>query len=189
MLKAGSFFQGFLMRSNYSSPQIAIHWLVVLLVVGAYCAMEFRGFAPRSYRPYFNIVHVSCGISVLVLMVTRLLLRLKHAAPPITPKPSAMMTGLAHLGHLAIYLLFIALPLLGLLMMYNRGGPWIAFGLPMPHAAEANFDLVDTLKEYHELLATLGYFIVGLHAAAALLHHYIFKDNTLLRMMPKKRER
>lgn len=175
------------MRSKFSGLQIAIHWLVFLLVIVTYCAMEFRGFAPRAYRPYFNIVHVSCGITILVLMVTRLLVRLKTPTPPIVPKPSPMMTGLAHLGHLVIYLLFIVLPILGLLMMYNRGGNWIAFGLPMPHAAESNFDLVDMLKGYHVTLAMLGYYVIALHALAALAHHYFFKDNTLLRMMPKKR--
>lgn len=174
------------MRSNYSGLQIAIHWLVFLLVVTAYCAMELRGLAPRSFRPWFNIVHVSCGISILVLMVLRLLVRLKKPAPPIVPKPSPAITGLAHLGHMVIYLLFIALPIIGLVMMYNRGGPWIAFGITMPHASEANFDLVDTLKEYHVLLANLGYYVIGLHALAALMHHYYFKDNTLRRMLPGK---
>lgn len=175
------------MRCNYSGLQIAIHWLVFLLVIVTYCAMEFRGFAPRDWRPYFNIVHVSCGITILVLMIARLLVRLKSPTPPIVPKPSPMLTGLAHLVHLIIYLLFIALPILGLLMMYNRGGNWIAFGLSMPHAAEANFDLVDMLKEYHVTLAMFGYYVIALHALAALAHHYFFKDNTLLRMMPKKR--
>ena len=175
------------MRSNYSGLQIAIHWLVFLLVIVTYCAMEFRGFAPRDWRPYFNIVHVSCGITILVLMIVRLLVRLKSPTPAIVPKPSPMLTGLAHLGHLIIYLLFIALPILGLLMMYNRGGNWIAFGLSMPHAAEANFDLVDMLKEYHVTLAMFGYYVIALHALAALAHHYFFKDNTLLRMIPKKR--
>lgn len=175
------------MGNKYSSLQIGIHWLVFLLVIGAYCAMELRGFAPRSYRPWFNVVHVSCGISILVLMVTRLLVRLKYPAPPIVPKPKPMMTGLAHLGHLVIYLLFIVLPVIGLLMIYNRGNPWIAFGIVMPHAAEANFDLADTLKSWHETLANLGYFVIALHAAAALMHHYFWKDNTLLRMMPRKR--
>lgn len=60
-----------------------------------------------------NMVHVSCGMSILVLMVARLLVRLKRPAPPIIPKPKPMMTGMAHLGHLCIYLLFIALPLIG----------------------------------------------------------------------------
>lgn len=86
------------------------------------------------------MIHVSCGISITVLMVARLLIRLKFPAPPIQPKPKAMITGLSHLGHLVIYLLFIALPLIGMVMMYNRGNDWFAFGLTMPHAAEGNFD-------------------------------------------------
>jgi len=98
-----------------------------------------------------------------------------------------MMTGRAHLGHLIITLLFIALPIIGLLMMWNRGNNWFAFGITMPHASEANFDLVDTLKSWHVTLATLGYYAIGLHAAAALVHHYVWKDDTLLRMMPGKR--
>lgn len=109
------------MGNKYSRLQISIHWLVFLLVIVAYCAMEFRGFFPRSDRPLINMIHVSCGISILVLMVVRLLLRLKYPTPPIIPKPKPMMTGLAHLGHLVIYLLFIALPVIGLVMMYNRG--------------------------------------------------------------------
>lgn len=120
-------------------------------------------------------------------MVARLIIRLKRPAPPIVPKPKPWMTGMAHLGHLIITLLFILLPLLGLGLMYNRGNPWIAFGLVMPHAAESNFGLADLFKEYHKLLANLSYYVVGLHALAALLHHYLWKDNTLLRMMPRKK--
>ncbi|HAY4075614.1 TPA: cytochrome b561, partial [Escherichia coli] len=56
------------MENKYSRLQISIHWLVFLLVIAAYCAMEFRGFFPRSDRPLINMVHVSCGISILVLM-------------------------------------------------------------------------------------------------------------------------
>ncbi|MDX6022371.1 cytochrome b561 [Scandinavium sp. V105_16] len=175
------------MRDKYSSLQIGIHWLVFLLVVITYAAMELRGFFPREYRPIFNMVHVSGGISILILMVTRLLVRLKQPAPPIVPKPKPWMTGMAHLGHLIIFVLFIVLPVLGLVMMYNRGNPWMAFGIIMPYASVANFELADNLKEYHELLANIGYYVIGLHALAALMHHYLWKDNTLLRMMPRKK--
>jgi len=172
------------MRTKYTSLQIAIHWLVFLLIIVAYCAMEFKGFFPRTARPVINMIHVSCGISVLVLMVTRLVVRLKFRAPPIEPKPKPMVTGLSHLGHLVVYLLFIALPLIGIVMMYNRGTDWLAFGLVMPHAAESNFDLVDVLKEWHETLANVGYVVIGLLARAALLQHYFLKVNTLLGLMP-----
>ena len=53
------------MGNKYSGLQIGIHWLVFLLVIVAYSAMEFRGFFPRNYRPLFNMVHVSCGITIL----------------------------------------------------------------------------------------------------------------------------
>ena len=175
------------MREKYSGLQIAIHWLVFLLVIVTWCAMDLRGFFSREYRPWFNMVHVSCGMTILVLMVARLVIRLKRPAPPITPKPKPWMTGMAHLGHLVIYLLFIALPIIGLCLMYNRGHSWLAFGLVMPHAADSNFELVDFFKHYHVLLAKTSYYVVGLHALAALLHHYIWKDNALLRMMPKKK--
>lgn len=175
------------MRSRYTTLQISIHWLVALLVIVAYATMELRGYAPRNLRWLVNMVHVSCGISVMVLMVARLLVRLKYPAPPIVPKPRGMVIGLSHLGHLAVYLIFIVLPVLGFLSMYYRGGNWMAFGLPMPSAAVGDEDLVETLSDYHVLIANISYCVVGIHAAAALLHHYLWKDNTLLRMMPGKR--
>lgn len=176
------------MRTKYTSLQISIHWLVFLLVVGAYCAMELRGFAPRSYRPLINSIHFTCGISVLVLMVARLLVRIKYRAPAIVPRPHPAVTGISHLVHTIVYLMFIALPVLGFLAMYYRGSDWVAFGLQMPVAAVPDEDLEFSIKSWHKLLANTGYFVIGLHAFGALFHHYVWKDNTLLRMMPGKRQ-
>ncbi|STF86853.1 cytochrome b561 [Escherichia coli] len=91
-----------------------------------------------------------------------------------------MMTGLAHLGHLVIYLLFIALPVIGLVMMYNRGNPWFGVWFDDALRFRGQFRTGNSLKSWHETLANLGYFVIGLHAAAALAHHYFWKDNTLL---------
>ncbi|WP_427990330.1 cation transporter dimerization domain-containing protein [Achromobacter sp.] len=61
------------------------------------------------------------------------------------------------------------------------------FGLEVPALVSPDKALADQVKELHETLATVGYFLVGLHAAAALLHHYVFRDNTLVRMLPGRR--
>ncbi|WP_058910190.1 cytochrome b561 [Entomohabitans teleogrylli] len=177
------------MGNKFAPLQITLHWLVFILIVAAYCAMELRGLAPTGWRPWFNITHITCGLSVLVLMIARLALRLKYRTPEIVPRLSPMMTGLAHLGHTALYLLFIALPLLGFFIQYYRGREWGVFGVAMPFASVADEDLRETLTSWHELLANAGYFVIGLHALAALLHHYYWRDNTLLRMMPGKRGR
>jgi len=44
--------------------------------------------------------------------------------------------------------------------------------------------LSEQVKELHETVATIGYFLIGLHALAALYHHYVRKDDTLRRMLP-----
>ena len=44
--------------------------------------------------------------------------------------------------------------------------------------------LAHTLEDIHEAIANAGYFLIGLHAAAALFHHYVVRDNTLRLMVP-----
>ena len=45
-------------------------------------------------------------------------------------------------------------------------------------------DFAKQIKSWHELGGTIGYWLIGLHAVAGLGHHYLIKDNTLLRMLP-----
>jgi len=47
-----------------------------------------------------------------------------------------------------------------------------------------NKELAHTLEEIHETAGVVGYYLIGLHAVAALLHHYVLRDNTLVRMLP-----
>lgn len=58
------------------------------------------------------------------------------------------------------------------------------YGLSLPPLAVENEDLAELIEEIHEVVGILGYCLIALHAAAALFHHYIQKDNTLLRILP-----
>ena len=59
-------------------------------------------------------------------------------------------------------------------------------GLPMLPISESK-ETARWFKDLHETGATVGYVLVGLHAAAALVHHYVQRDNTVLRMLPGTR--
>jgi len=179
------------MSDNYARPQIAFHWLTVILLTIAYAAIELRGFAVRgSWQGFALIVtHFSAGFSVLVVMLLRLLLRSRHRSPAITPPIARWQKGLSHAVHSALYALFIVLPILGLSSRYLSGRQWWLFGIAMPSSDNPNPVLAKTLIHWHETLAPLGYWLIGLHALAALFHHYFLKDNTLLRMMPSRRIR
>lgn len=59
----------------------------------------------------------------------------------------------------------------------------------MPALLARDKTLGHDLEEIHETVGTLGYYLVGLHAVAALFHHCVMRDDTLRRMLPRRRQR
>jgi cytochrome b561 len=78
------------------------------------------------------------------------------------------------------------MPLAGWLLLSAAGKPIPFFGLHLPALIGQSKDTAEFIKEIHETGGTVGYFLIGLHAVAALYHHYVVRDNTLLRMLPSR---
>jgi cytochrome b561 len=127
------------------------------------------------------------GLTVFGLVWLRLIARWLHPAPKAVVG-AGWERALAKLMHLALYALMIGLPLLGWLTLSAAGKPIPLFGLELPALVGANQDLAGELKELHETLAVAGYWLIGLHAAAALFHQYVRRDGTLQRMLPRHRQ-
>lgn len=176
---------------RYGSLSIGMHWLMLLLLVAVYACIELRAFYPRGSDPREALKqwHFMLGLAVFVLVWLRLTLRMKAPAPGIVPPVRVWQHRLAATVHLALYALMIVMPLLGWLLLSAKGKPVPFFSLELPALVGADAALADSLGSLHETIATAGYYLVGLHAAAALFHHYFLHDNTLLRMLPQRRRR
>ena len=79
----------------------------------------------------------------------------------------------------------ILIPVMGYIDS-SAGGYHISFFelFDIPKLIDKNEELMEFAKEIHEYLA---FFLIGLlvlHIGAALKHHFIFKDNILIRMLP-----
>jgi cytochrome b561 len=87
--------------------------------------------------------------------------------------------------HGLLYILMIATPILAWLMLAAGGKPvpYFEFFIPAPVAFDPA--LAKQIKGWHEWLGSLGYWLIGLHAVAGLIHHYYVRDNTLRRMLPR----
>jgi len=173
---------------RFSRLTIALHWFMLLLIVAVYASMELRGAFPKGGegRAFMQVAHFSLGLSVLALVVVRIVARFAGNTPDIVPTPPAWQGPLAKLVHLALYAMMVALPIVGWLILSAKGKPIPFFAFSLPPLIGENATLAKSLKEVHEAVATIGYGLIAVHAVAAIYHHRFMRDNTMLRMMPKR---
>jgi cytochrome b561 len=177
-------------QDRYASLSIGMHWLMLLLMIGVYAAINLADAFPKGSTPRADLKtwHFALGLCVMGLVALRLATRLLSGpAPRIEPQAPAWPHRLAAWAHVALYAFMIVMPVLGWLAVSAKGAPIEFFGLPLPALIGQDKELARSVKEVHETIGTIGYFLIGLHAAAALAHHYLWRDNTLLRMLPARR--
>ncbi|MBS1158572.1 MAG: cytochrome b561 [Proteobacteria bacterium] len=173
---------------RYGSLSIGLHWLMLLVLAAVYACIELREFFPKGSDPReaLKAWHFMLGLAVLILVALRIGAQVIAPSPRIVPAPPKWQESAGKLMHLALYALMIGLPLAGWLLLSAAGKPIPFFTTQLPALIAENKDLAKSIKEVHEVGGTIGYIIIGLHAAAALFHHYVVGDNTLLRMLPKR---
>lgn len=175
---------------NYGAIPQAVHWLTAFLVAVAWALGVFDDVLPKGQpRDLGLFVHISAGIAILALLVARVMWRFVDPAP--APEPTEpgwigpWLDRAARLGHLSLYVLLVAVPVIGVLLQFARGDALPLFGLaeiPSPWLRDRAF--ARSIKEVHEVLAHMLVILAIMHAAAALIHHWIFQDRTLARMLP-----
>ena len=176
---------------RYGSLSITLHWLMLLLIAAVYACIELRVNFPRGSDPReaLKTWHFMLGIGVLALAIVRLVVALRGPTPAIQPSPGALQAWLAKGGHFALYVLMLGMPVAGWLILSAEGKPVPFFGLELPPLIGPDKALAESIEDLHKTAGTVGYWLIVLHAAAALFHHYVQRDDTLTRMLPLARRR
>lgn len=148
--------------AGYTRPQIALHWLTLLLLIGVWFT---RGGAERALDAAREgatsgpPLHAIIGITILLLTLARIALRFTHGAPAPVATDSAAQQQATIWGHRLLYALLVLVPL---------GG------------AVTWFTVSDTP---HGLLGYALFIVVLGHAALALWHQHVKRDGTMERMI------
>jgi len=170
---------------TYTRPAIALHWLLALAIFGTFAVGIYMSDLPMSPTrlKLFNW-HKWAGVTILMLSFVRLAWRLTHRPPADLPMP-AWQSRAAHAAHLALYVLFFAVPLAGWAYSSAAGFPVVWFGvLPLPDFVPKDKALSELIKPAHAALAFAMAAIVLVHIAGALKHQFIDRDGLLQRMRP-----
>jgi len=172
-------------RITYDRRTILLHWIVAGTITFMWLLAQFNhNFLPKGpLRTNLWGVHVLVGLMLAVLIVCRIGWRLTHGAR-LPAAEHGVRHALAVAVHYALYLLTIAVVLLGL--AHLSGFP--LFGvLKLPTLWQK--PLNHAIGEWHGLAANAIAVVAVLHALAALYHHYVVRDRVLLRMIPGPRSR
>ena len=171
-------------RNRYHAVSIALHWAMLGIFITVYASIELRELFEKGteMRGLFKNAHFTAGLLILALVWIRIAARLMFPAPVITPAPTKGQALAAKIGHLVLYAFMIGMPIAGWLMLSAYGSKIPFFGIEMPALIGTDKGLASQIKELHELGGTIGYLLIAAHAAAALYHHYIKRDDTLKRM-------
>jgi cytochrome b561 len=177
--------------AGYTRTAIVLHWVLAALVIGNLAFGLYTVGLPLSPQKLKLFSwHKWIGVTVFMLAALRLLWRLTHPAPALPDAMRGWERRLARGAHVLLYVLFIAAPLTGWLFSSAAGFQTVYLGLiPIPDLLEKNREVADVLRFAHRWINYTMAAVIAGHAGAALKHHFVDRDDVLVRMLPFLRPR
>jgi cytochrome b561 len=174
---------------SYDRVMRAVHWTTLLLVAGVFVAVwiaepELVG---KSNSELIVQIHRSLGLTVAVLTIFRLIWRWHARIPPLPDDLPGVQKWAARANEALIYMLLLAQPVVGLLYSNAYGVRVKLFLLvPLPPVIARDPRFAEELGAIHNFLGYSLLALVGAHAAAALFHHFLRRDDVLNAMLPSR---
>lgn len=170
--------------SRYGAVAQAFHWLTVILVLAAYVLS--KGDQDSLYSAAadgLRRIHEALGVLVFIVVMLQLQWRLFDSTPAKQPMPQ-WMAATSKLVRIVIYALLIAIPATAVLGTWLVGIPVTLPGFDIaPPIAKAH-GLGQSIMKIHITLGEAILWVAGVHAAAALFHHFYLRDEVFRSMVP-----
>lgn len=173
----------------YDPVTRGLHWLNAVLALITFMLAWCLVAAPRhsDARPWLIMLHGSCGLVILAVMVFWAGWRLRHRSPALRPVLSLAEVMLARATQAGVFLLFAAMPVSGYVSLAAAGRTVSFFGLAdIPPLLSGDGRVSQAAIALHLLGQFLIYGLVALHIAAALMHGFFHRDGILERMLPRR---
>lgn len=179
-----------MMRGRYSRVAASLHWLMAVMVLAMLCTgLAMSGWLEMTKPDRFALFqwHKSLGVLLLWVIALRLIWRLWHRPPALPAAFKNWEVRASHMTHRLLYLLMIAMPLSGWLMVSasSYGLPTIVYGwFEWPHipGLEGNDAVEENAEFAHWLMAWALIGLIALHMGAWLKHWAVDGINLLPRM-------
>ncbi len=173
-------------NTGYGLITIIFHWLSALLIVFLFgLGVYMRGL--DYYSPWYHRgpeIHIAIGLFVFLLMSIRLFWRTSNLTPDAIPTISKLQLLAAKLIKIALYVGVFVICITGYFITTAEGKGANFFDLfAVPATIKLGAEAVDFVGFIHKYLSWAVIAMALLHALAALVHHFVKRDKTLVRML------
>ena len=169
---------------RYDRGTIVLHWLTAVAVVVLWLIAQFIDDFQDVGRIYARSSHILLGLALIAVVAVRLFWR-GTGGRKLPPAAAGLMQVAATAVHYGLYALLIAMLATGVANVLVRGDNILNL-VQVPSIAPDDKALRHTIEDIHGLLANGILILAGLHAAAALVHHFVWKDQVLRRMLASR---
>jgi cytochrome b561 len=158
------------------------HWAMALLIVWqATSALLHYFFDETAITDFFFGTHFSNGVLILVLAVLRGVWGLINLAR--RPAHDGALHRAAALGHVALYGLMIAVPVIAIIRAYGSTRPFSALGVQIFDGMETKVEWMSNLgNQWHGFLGWVLFALIAGHILMAFVHTYGLKQPLIARM-------
>jgi len=162
------------------------HWIGAVAFIAAFILGQLMDDAkggPAGSQLFF--FHASVGLASLGMVALRLLERARRGVPASLDSHADWEKKLSKIIQYGLYIVMIALPVTGVLIVWTKGHPVPFFGLAElgPWVPKSEF-AHEAIEEVHEALVPAIFPLLGLHIIGSVKHHFWDKDQTLARISP-----
>jgi cytochrome b561 len=169
--------------ARHDPTTIAFHWISAVLVAVIWGIGQTVDVPPNGLlRTDYRSLHIVLGVVLGAVLLARLAWRVTRNGM-LPPLDHGLLLFIARATHWALYALIILAVILGLGTAWVRGDTLFGW-FSIPAYDPGNRALIHLIQGWHALAANAIMIIAGVHATAALFHHYILRDATLRRMLP-----
>ncbi len=171
---------------RYGRVSRVLHWTIAILFVALIPMGIFASIIPEGteYRVEYYVVHKTIGVTVLALVLVRLFWNRQSKRPALDASLTSKERKLAHLAHIALYVMMIMIPITGFIMTSFHGAPTFFFAWelePLWGFSKTGTIVWGMLHKY--LLPYLLYIVLGAHILGALKHQLIDKHTNAFKRM------
>ncbi len=173
-------------HAGYGLITIALHWSCAFLIIILFGLGIYMTGLDYYSRWYYKApaLHISLGIVLSALMIAFVLWRIGNSNPGPLASHSRSILLLAKLVKYTLYILIFIVLASGYFLATATGKPASLFGIiHIPAITQLDSINVDRIGLVHELFAWAVVILAALHAFAALAHHFVGRDRTLVRML------